>query len=165
MEEYEKTRINIQTRTEEAWEDLPFICQKCKFINSFGACKLRDEDDDEDECPLNIIGCEECEHFCDIVKRNGERLKNTFYCLEFDEAFENDKTACREFQKAKVKTKTGHWIKYGIQRCGEQHYKCTSCGYYINFGQWGELYTKEFKYCPNCAAKMRKQIGESDDGK
>ena len=50
--------------------------------------------------------------------------------------------------------KTGHWIKYGIPRCGEQHYKCTSCGYYINFGQWGELYTKEFKYCPNCGARM-----------
>ena len=50
--------------------------------------------------------------------------------------------------------KTGHWVKYGISRCGEQHYKCTSCGYYINFGQWGELYTKEFKYCPNCGARM-----------
>lgn len=50
--------------------------------------------------------------------------------------------------------KTGHWIKYGIPRCGEQHYKCTSCGYYINFGQWGELYTKEFKYCPNCGLRM-----------
>ena len=55
--------------------------------------------------------------------------------------------------------KTGHWIKYGIPRCGEQHYKCTSCGYYINFGQWGELYTKEFKYCPNCGARM----AESED--
>ena len=53
--------------------------------------------------------------------------------------------------------KTGHWIKYGIPRCGEQHYKCTSCGYYINFGQWGELYTKEFKYCPNCGARMESE--------
>lgn len=51
--------------------------------------------------------------------------------------------------------KTGHWIKYGRPRCGEQHYQCTSCGYYINFGQWGELYTKEFKYCPNCGARMK----------
>lgn len=50
--------------------------------------------------------------------------------------------------------KTGHWIKYGIPRCGEQHYKCTSCGYYINFGQWGEFYSKEFKYCPNCGCRM-----------
>ena len=49
----------------------------------------------------------------------------------------------------------GEWIKYGVPRCGEQHYKCTSCGYYINFGQWGELYTKEFKFCPNCGAKMK----------
>jgi transposase-like protein len=53
-----------------------------------------------------------------------------------------------------LEEKTGHWIKYGRLRCGEQHYQCTSCGYYINFGQWGELYTKEFKYCPNCGAKM-----------
>lgn len=52
------------------------------------------------------------------------------------------------------KEKTGHWIKYSIPRCGEQHYQCTSCGYYINFGQWGEVYTKQFKYCPSCSAKM-----------
>ena len=52
------------------------------------------------------------------------------------------------------KPKTGHWIKYGIPRCEEQHYQCTNCDYYINFGKWGELYTKEFKYCPNCGAKM-----------
>lgn len=52
------------------------------------------------------------------------------------------------------KQKTGRWIKYGVPRCGEQHYQCTSCGYYINFGQWGEVYTKQFKYCPNCGAKM-----------
>jgi hypothetical protein len=51
-------------------------------------------------------------------------------------------------------SKTGRWIKYGVPRCGEQHYQCTSCGYYINFGQWGELYTKEFKYCPCCGIKM-----------
>lgn len=39
------------------------------------------------------------------------------------------------FNKAReaLKTqKTGRWIKYGCPRCGEQHYKCTSCGYYIN---------------------------------
>ena len=54
--------------------------------------------------------------------------------------------------------KEGHWIKYGRPMCGEQHYKCTSCEYYINFGQWGEVYTKQFKYCPNCGAKMRGEI-------
>lgn len=61
-------------------------------------------------------------------------------------------TAIKALEK---KPKTGHWVKYGIPRCGEQHYKCTSCGYYINFGQWGEFYTKEFKYCPNCGVKMK----------
>lgn len=61
--------------------------------------------------------------------------------------------------------KTGYWVKYGIPRCGEQHYKCTSCGYYINFGQWGELYTKEFKYCPNCGTKMVESQERSEDAK
>ena len=61
-----------------------------------------------------------------------------------------------------LEEKIGHWIKYGIPRCGEQHYKCTSCGYYINFGQWGELYTKEFKYCPNCGCRMVEEQ-ESED--
>lgn len=55
------------------------------------------------------------------------------------------------------KQKVGHWVKYSIPRCGEQHYQCTSCGYYINFGQWGEFYTKEFKYCPNCGVKMNEE--------
>lgn len=53
--------------------------------------------------------------------------------------------------------KTGHWIKYGTPRCGEQHYQCTLCGYYINFGQWGKLYSKEFKFCPNCGGKMENE--------
>lgn len=60
------------------------------------------------------------------------------------------------------KSKVGRWIKYGVPRCGEQHYKCTSCGYYINFGQWGELYTKEFKYCPNCMARMTGGVEDND---
>lgn len=50
--------------------------------------------------------------------------------------------------------KIGHWIKYGIPRCGEQHYKCSLCGYYIIFGQWGKLYTKEFKFCPACGERL-----------
>ena len=58
------------------------------------------------------------------------------------------------------KPKTGHWIKYGMPRCEEQHYKCTSCGYYINFGRWGEFYAREFKYCPHCGAEMK---GEQDE--
>ena len=50
--------------------------------------------------------------------------------------------------------KTGHWIKYGIPRCGEQHYQCTNCDEYFNFGLYSDYYKKAFKYCPNCGAKM-----------
>ena len=61
------------------------------------------------------------------------------------------------------KEKTGKWIKYGTPRCGEQHYQCTNCGWYINFGQWGDVYTKQFKYCPNCSADMRGDTNENSN--
>lgn len=52
------------------------------------------------------------------------------------------------------KGKTGKWIKYSVPRDGEQHYQCTNCEWYVNFGIWGHVYTKQFKYCPNCGARM-----------
>ncbi len=52
-------------------------------------------------------------------------------------------------------TKIGKWIKYAALRCGEQHYKCTNCDDYVNFGQYGDHYTKDFKFCPHCGAKMK----------
>ena len=51
----------------------------------------------------------------------------------------------------------GRWIKYGPPRCGEQHYKCTACDDYINFGVYSDYYLKAFKYCPNCGAKMEEK--------
>lgn len=83
------------------------------------------------------------------------------YGCEIPEGFDGKRAirALKTLQPAK--SKTGHWTKYGIPRCGEQHYKCSSCGYYINFGQWGELYTKEFKYCPHCGIKMSEEESES----
>lgn len=50
--------------------------------------------------------------------------------------------------------KIGHWIKYGIPRCGEQHYKCTNCDEYFNFGLYSDYYKKAFKFCPNCGCRM-----------
>lgn len=62
-----------------------------------------------------------------------------------------------EQESIQPKAKSGKWIKYGRPRCDEQHYQCTACNYYINFGKWGDLYTKEFRYCPNCGAKMESE--------
>lgn len=61
-------------------------------------------------------------------------------------------------KKYSTEPKTGYWIKYGIPRCEEQHYQCTSCEYYINFGRWGEFYAREFKYCPHCGAEMKRRM-------
>lgn len=49
----------------------------------------------------------------------------------------------------------GEWVKYSIPRCGEQHYKCSHCDEYVNFGLYGDFYTKDFIYCPHCGADMR----------
>lgn len=50
--------------------------------------------------------------------------------------------------------KKGKWEKYGIPRAGEQHYQCTNCKNYVNFGMWGSYYKRDFKYCPHCGAEM-----------
>lgn len=57
------------------------------------------------------------------------------------------------------KLKVGKWVKYSIPRCGEQHYECTACNDYFNFGVYSDYYLEAFKYCPNCGAKME----ESED--
>lgn len=84
------------------------------------------------------------------------RGEASFYLANMDRKYmeEGMSEALDMAIEALEQQKTAKWIKYGVPRCGEQHYQCTSCGYYINFGQWGEVYTKEFKYCPNCKAKM-----------
>lgn len=51
----------------------------------------------------------------------------------------------------------GEWVKYSIPRCGEQHYKCSHCDEYVNFGLYGDFYTKDFIYCPHCGAKMESE--------
>ena len=56
--------------------------------------------------------------------------------------------------KIEQEPKTGHWIKYGIPRCEEQHYQCTNCKDYVNFGVWGDYYQKDFRYCPHCGCRM-----------
>lgn len=89
---------------------------------------------------------DEAKEILEEIKLNDDCL--TQYIAGFDEALDMAIKALEQ------EPQVGHWIKYGIPRCGEQHYKCTSCGYYINFGQWGKVYTKQFKYCPNCRAKM-----------
>ena len=53
-----------------------------------------------------------------------------------------------------TEVKQGKWIKYGTPRDGDQHYQCTNCRWYVNFGQWGDIYTKQFKFCPNCGCRM-----------
>lgn len=84
--------------------------------------------------------------------------------LNLDDAYTKDKYEALELAIKALEqgTKTGHWIKYGIPRCGEQHYKCTNCDEYFNFGLYSDYYKKAFKYCPNCGCRMV-ETQESED--
>ena len=53
--------------------------------------------------------------------------------------------------------KKGKWVKYSFPRADEQHYQCTNCKDYVNFGKYSDYYTKDFKYCPNCGAEMESE--------
>lgn len=70
---------------------------------------------------------------------------------EMEEVFD---LAEKALEKQIQESKTGHWVKYGIPRCGEQHYKCTNCDEYFNFGLYSDYYKKAFKYCPNCGCRI-----------
>lgn len=126
------------------------------------------EDDEKDlvsmEMAIKALEQEPCE---DCISR--EHLLEEIASLKESPWFKDDTNCAMAIRKEAIEIvedlcirkepsinsqKIGHWIKYSIPRCGEQHYKCTSCGYYINFGQWGEFYSKEFKYCPNCGSRM-----------
>lgn len=111
---------------------------------------------DYTELAIEALEQEECE---DAISRQAV-LKQLKGCLTGGETeYKYVKIHIDSIPSVKPQEqKIGHWVKYCRPRCGEQHYKCTSCGYYINFGQWGELYTKEFKYCPNCGSKMEGEI-------
>ena len=80
--------------------------------------------------------------------------------LECGETFCNAlDTAIKALSLVQKKPK-GKWIKYGSPRCGEQHYQCTNCKDYLNFGLYGDYYTEQFVFCPLCGAEMR---GKGDD--
>ena len=98
--------------------------------------------------------------FCSYV--DGEKFKK--YIKELPPIISKGVTVtdfadkCRECGKMKK----GEWVKYSFPRAGEQHYQCTNCKEYVNFGTWGDYYTKDFKYCPHCGAEMRG--GVKNDG-
>ena len=100
---------------------------------------------------LEALDQEPCE---DAISRQAvfEIIRDFEYKNSHEEMLINSRI--KQLPSVTPAEKVGRWIKYSVPRCGEQHYQCTSCKYYINFGQWGKLYTKEFKYCPNCGAKM-----------
>lgn len=101
------------------------------------------------ETAINNVGC------------TLEKAKMDDISGVFTEIAENRiDTWINELPPIQPKAKAGKWIKYGRPRCDEQHYQCTACNYYINFGKWGDLYTKEFRYCPNCGAKMKSEVEE-----
>lgn len=84
---------------DEAWEDLDPRCRKCQYITEYASCKLRQQDDTEDECPLNNISCQNCYYCCDIIQKDGEKVENIFYCYLNDELLDGDASACREYIK------------------------------------------------------------------
>lgn len=78
--------------------------------------------------------------------------------VEYDENYKGlglAKKIIGDMKPVELERPKGEWVKYSIPRCGEQHYKCSHCDEYVNFGLYGDFYTKDFIYCPHCGADMR----------
>lgn len=54
--------------------------------------------------------------------------------------------------------KTGHWI--GIDEKPHEDYECDNCGYVVSTFTANIKPHTEYKYCPNCGAKMESEVEE-----
>lgn len=97
----DKFSIGFQARLDEAWDDLPGLCKHCKFLTKFLSCGLREQE--EDCCPLEYIECKECDYCCEIIRADGTKFEDCYFCELSGELIDNDSKACREFEGRKKK--------------------------------------------------------------
>jgi len=112
-------------------EDIFEIIEKCQTVNAI-------------KIPPNAANAEPNELFKVTASDKREQLHDLFVEMITRE----------NAPSVKPEHKRGKWVKYCSQRADEQHYQCTNCKNYVNFGAWGDYYTKDFKYCPHCGAEM-----------
>ena len=99
IEAYYGERDNLtrlEARLDDAWDSLPDSCKRCNHLTSFNNCDLYNLSQDG-ECPLSSLTCEQCEHSCKIIKRDGEEYDFYMFCDYEEELVERDYTACKEF--------------------------------------------------------------------
>lgn len=58
-----------------------------------------------------------------------------------------------ETERLEQEPKTGHWI--GIDEEPHEDYECNNCGYVVSTYTANIEPHTEYKYCPNCGAKMQ----------
>ena len=59
---------------------------------------------------------------------------------------------CMAIKALEQEPKTGHWI--AIDEEPHEDYECDSCGYMCSTFTANIKPSEEYKYCPNCGAKM-----------
>ena len=130
-------------------------CNECSFGKDFeygfSECQLKKRVDALPSVQPKLIECEDAisrniavanvQELAKLHPNDSNNLNKVVKCLE-------------TLPPVTPQPKIGHWIKYGIPRCGEQHYKCTNCDEYFNFGLYSDYYKKAFKFCPNCGCRM-----------
>lgn len=74
---------------------------------------------------------------------------NDLYACGLEEAID----AVDNMPSVKPQPKTGHWI--GIDEEPHEDYECDRCGYVVSTYTANIEPHTEYKYCPNCGAKMQ----------
>lgn len=84
-----------------------------------------------------------------FVDINGARLK---WLRKYEPYFECEKVV-EQLPSVKPQPKMGHWI--GIDEEPHEDYECDRCGYVVSTYTANIEPHTEYKYCPNCGAKMQ----------
>ena len=89
----------------------------------------------------------------DVVSR--EAVKELIKSGISTDTYEDIELVCKwvdEMPPVRQKEQTGHWI--GIDEEPHEDYECDKCGYVVSTYTANIEPHTEYKYCPNCGARM-----------
>ncbi len=159
--------------TKDKYDALDMAIQALKAQDKADTAYDRGYDRGYDDGMCDYEVCHKCKHFeYDelFIDETGEE-RDTSYCgrqAQADGEYINKKDAIEFFKDdvyvanelnnmptVAIPSATGHWI--GIDEEPHEDYECDVCGYVVSTWTANIKPQEEYKFCPNCGARMESE--------
>lgn len=134
--QYMEIKIKDLEKRVEALEQDPYEDEELDFVQSHKKIKV------------NLVSCEDAisrKAAIDTIENEQKKIMRSDWAIDQAKfsAMSEIRALIADLPSVSTK-KTGRWITHCYQNC-----KCSMCGYVIS-----EYDSEEFKFCPNCGAKI-----------